>query len=527
MKADKVFYNGIIYTMVREGETAEAVAVYDGKIVAVGSNAEIRNMEAREYIDLGGKPVIPGMADTHMHLYQDCMEQDKVSMAEVRSFAEIIDTAGEALQGLSSGKWLLAENLHMDNLKEGYFPTASVLDQISKEIPVCIGSYCHHVHILNSRALEICGIDRNTDDHGKNTIELDESGNPNGIIRDRAYNEYVESKIPSLAMEESIEKVDAYLKRCSSIGLTQLHAYQEDNVDGIRMYQELRRKKGLKCRIGFHFLLDCPNNRGIVSRFGDDMLKLGAAKYLLDGSVGAASCLMYEPFSDQPDHCGSAAYTQEELNQAVKEAYDAGHEVAVHAIGDKANDMLLTAIENAYNPEIGWSRPFYMIHATIISKTFIERAKKLPVILSVQPIFIRPYVSMVRKRIGDERLHRCFAFRSMLDAGLLLTAGSDAPVCEKNPFHGIQCAVTRKDLGDNPEVIAEEQAVTVYEALCMYTKNAAHYLGEEHLKGTIEEGKVADFVVTDRDVFKTEPDRIASIKVLETVLGGEIVFKNN
>lgn len=186
MKADKVFYNGIIYTMVREGETAEAVAVYDGKIVAVGSNEEIRNMEAREYIDLGGKPVIPGMADTHMHLYQDCMEQDKVSMAEVRSFAEIIDTAGEALQGLSSGEWLLAENLHMDNLKEGYFPTAPVLDQISKEIPVCIGSYCHHVHILNSRALEICGIDRNTDDHGKNTIELDESGNPNGIIRDRS-----------------------------------------------------------------------------------------------------------------------------------------------------------------------------------------------------------------------------------------------------------------------------------------------------------------------------------------------------
>lgn len=525
MKADKVFYNGTIYTMAKEGETVEAVAVYDGKIAAAGTNEEIRNMDAKEYIDLEGRPVIPGMADTHMHLYQDCMEQDKVSMAGVYSFAEMIAEAGEGLAGLADGKWLLAENLHMDYLDEGYFPTASVLDQISKEVPICIGSYCHHVHILNSKALEICGIDRNTDDHGKGMIERNKYGNPNGIIRDSAYNEYVESKIPSLAMEESIEKVYEYLKRCSSVGLTQLHAYQEDNLDGIRMYQELRRKKGLKCRIGFHFLLDRPNHRGIVSRFGDDMLKLGAAKYLLDGSVGAASCLMYEPFTDQPDNCGSAAYTQEELNMLVKEAYDAGHEVAVHAIGDKANDMLLTAIENAYDPQIGWDRPFYMIHATIISETFIERAKKLPVILSVQPIFIRPYVSMVRKRIGDERLHRCFAFRSMLDAGLLLAAGSDAPVCETNPFHGIQCAVTRKDLGDNPEIISEEQAVTVYEALCMYTKNAAHYLGEERLKGTIEEGKAADFVVTDKDIFETEPTQIAEIKVLKTILGGETVFE--
>ncbi|MBU3875320.1 amidohydrolase [Faecalicatena sp. AGMB00832] len=525
MVADKIFYNGKFYTMAKEGETVEAIAVYNGKIAAAGTNEEVKAIGAKEFIDMKGQPILPGMADTHMHLYSDCLEQEKVTAADIHSFDELVERCKQHLDDVKEGDWLLIENLHMDFLKEGSFPTVNVLDQASTEIPICVGSFCHHVHMLNSKALELCNLGPDVVEHTPDTIDRFEDGSLTGVISDQSYSEYVEPYLPKLTMEENIEKVDKYLQYCSSVGLTQLHAYQEDNPDGIRMYQEMRKKKGLKCRVAFHFVLDENTPRNIVTGFGDDMLKLGSAKFLQDGSVGAASCLMNEPFADQPDNYGKGCYTQEELNKLVKDAYDAGHEVAVHAIGDKANDMLLTAIENAYRPELGWSRRFYMIHATVISESFIERAKKLPVIISIQPIFIRNYVSMARKRLGDERLHYCFALKDMMDAGLILTGGSDAPVCEVNPFHGIQCALTRMDLTGNPEIISKEQAISVYDAVSLYTRNAAYFLEEENLKGTLEVGKVADFVVTDKDIFETKAEEIASIKVLETVLGGDTVYQ--
>lgn len=525
MIADKIFYNGKFYTMAQEGETVEAVAVYDGKIVAAGSNEEVRKEGAKEYIDLKGRSVLPGMADTHMHLYSDCLAQEVIKLSDIHSFSELKARLDAHVGDVKNGGWLLCEDLHMDFLEEGCFPTSDVLDKTSADVPICIGSFCHHVHILNSKAMEICGIDANTEEHYPNTLEHYEDGRPSGVIRDQSYSEYVQPLLPTLTLEENMEKVARYLEYCSSVGLTQLHAYQEDNPDGVRMYQEMRAKGDLKCRVAFHFFRDQNTPRNIVTGFGDDMLKLGSAKFLLDGSVGAASCYMNEPFADQPDNCGSASYTQEELNKLVKDAYDSGHEVAVHAIGDKANDMLLTAIENAYRPELGWKRRFYMIHATIISESFIERAKKLPVIISIQPIFIRNYVSMARKRLGDDRLHYCFALKDMMDAGLILTGGSDAPVCEVNPFHGIQCALTRQDLSGNPEIISKEQAISTFDAVSLYTRNAAFFLEEENLKGTIEVGKVADFIVTDRDIFETEPEQIGSIKVLETVLGGNTVYR--
>lgn len=522
--ADKVFYNGKIYTMEKEHETVDGIAVWNGKIIARGSNQDIKSISAREYINLEGKTVLPGFADTHMHLYQDCMDRLKIDLTSCCSISEIQDKLKQGLPEIWGNNWLFGENIHADYLKEKHFPTRKELDEISKYIPIMVGSFCRHTHILNSKALELCQIEAHRHEIPEDMLEYEPDGSLNGTVKERAYDIYVIPKLPVSSLEETIPIVDKYLYHVASFGITQLHAYQQDNPNGILLYQEIRKRIGLKCRISFHFPPDFYSDRYIATGLGDDMMKVGAVKYLIDGSIGAGSALMYEDYDDLPGERGIMTYSQEELNSLVKQAYDAGNDVAVHAIGDKGNDMVLTSFENAYRPEIGWNRRFYIIHATLMSKTFIERAKNLPIILCVQPIFIRNFVNLSKSRIGSERDTRFMAFKTMSDNNLIVTAGSDAPVRELNPFHGIQCAVTRKDINGD-EIISVNQEVSVYDAICMYTKNASYCVHEENLKGTITTGKVADMIVLNRNPFDCPVEELYQIKAEKTFLGGTLIYQ--
>ena len=524
--ADCVFYNGTIYTMEEEGSTVSAIAVFDGKIIAVGSTEELKKFPARQYIDLGGKTAIPGFADTHMHLYQDCMDRLKVNLNTSHCVEEVLTKLKENLPNISQKNWLLGENLHADYLKEDRLPSKEELDRVSTAIPIMIGSFCRHTHVLNSKALEICNIMEHRSEIQKDMLGYDKFGNLNGAVKENAYDTYVLPHIPVCTLEENIERMDHYLQYAASLGVTQLHAYQQDNPDGIQLYQELRKRKGLKCRIAFHFPLDPKSERNISTGMGDEFLKVGAAKYLIDGSIGASSALLYNDYSDLPGQRGIMTYSQEELNTLVKEAYDRGNDVAVHAIGDKGNDMVLTAFEHAYRSEIGWDRRFYIIHATLVSPSFIERAKKLPIVICTQPIFIRNFVNLSYRRIGAERHQRFLALKSMMHAGLIVSSGSDAPVRELNPFYGIECAVTRRDIGSD-EIITPGEELTVYEALSTYTKYAAYCVHEENLKGTISVGKTADLAVLDKDPFFCLPDELHTIRVEKTILGGKIVFSRS
>lgn len=524
IKADKVFFNGKIHTMEKEGEIVSSVAVLGGKFIALGNDEQVKAYPAKEYIDLKGKTVIPGLADTHLHAYQDCCDRLKVDLSGAHSIAEICELLRKGLEKQGGKGWLFGENMHNDYLTEQRYPNCRELDTVSTEVPIVIGSFCRHTHILNSKAMELCSFEEKRSEVQSDMFEYFEDGSLNGNIKEWGYDKLVVPNIPMRTLDENIELMDDYLSYVASNGITQLHTYQLENKDGIFMYQRLREKKGLKCRITFNLCPDTCNESNITTGFGDDYLKIGACKFLIDGSIGSASALMYDEYSDKPGEYGIMTHSQEELNAMVKKAYDKGNDVAVHAIGDKGNDMALTAFENCYDPSIGWDRRFYVIHATTLSKTFIERAKKLPVLLCTQPIFIRNFVNVSTARIGEERNKRFMAFRTMLDAGLIVSAGSDAPVREINPFNGIQCAVTRRDIGGD-EVIGEDRGVSIYEAVLMYTKYAAYCAHEENLKGTVAVGKTADMAVLDRDIFETAPQDIHRIKVLETILGGETVYK--
>ena len=523
MNADKVYYNGIIYTMNAPDDIVSGIVVYDGKIIATGSDDDVKSYTAKEYIDLKGQTVLPGFADTHMHLYQSCIERLRVDLSGTHSIKEICDKLRSATDGIKANQWLFGENIHSDYLVENRFPNCKELDEVSADIPILIGSFCRHTHILNSKAMEICCINEMHNDMPADMFEYFEDGSLNGIIKEWAYDKCVVPNLPIHTLEDNIEYMDEYLKYVASFGITQLHAYQNDNPDGIMMCQQLRNKKGLKCRITFNFPPDTKNETNITTGFGDDVLKVGATKFLIDGSIGSSSALMYDEYCDSHGEYGIMTHSQEELNDLVKAAYDKGNDVAVHAIGDKGNDMVLTAFENCYDANIGWNRRFYIIHATLMSKTFIERAKKLPILLCTQPIFIRNFVNMSKSKIGDERDTRFMAFRTMMENGLIVSAGSDAPVREINPFNGIQCAVTRKDI-DGDEIISVNQEISVYDAISMYTKNAAYCAHEENIKGTLSVGKVADLIILDTNPFTCPVNELHKIKVLETIMGGERTY---
>lgn len=523
MTADKLFYNGKIYTMEKEGETVEAVLVHDGKIVASGTSDSFSACDAAEKIDLHGKTVLPGFADTHMHLYMDCIDRTKINLSDTHSIPEIIEKLKAGVCSLKPGQWLFGENIHSDYLAENRFPNSHELDQVSDAIPIVLGSFCRHTHILNTKAMELCRMEERRSEVHADMLEYYEDGSLNGNIKEWAYDVLVLPHIPIRTLDENIELLDEYFSWVAANGITQLHAYQHDNRDGIRLYQELRRKKGLKCRITFNFFPDTMNESNIVTGFGDDYLKVGASKFLIDGSISSDSALMYDEYLDSPGEYGIMTYSQEELNELVKAAYDKGNDVAIHAIGDRGNDMVLTAIENAYKPEIGWNQRFYIIHATTLSTTFIERAKKLPVLLCTQPIFIRNFIGMAYEKIGPERNKRFMAIKTMLDNGLIVSAGSDAPVRELNPFHGIYCAVNRTDINGTEE-ISVGQGISVFEAISMYTRYAAYCAREEELKGTLIPGKVADMIVVDRNPFTCPHERLHEIQVEKTFLGGKLVF---
>lgn len=522
-RLDKLFINGKIHTFRFEGDIVEAMAVHGDKIVAVGDTDAFRKVSVKEVIDLNGRTVIPGLIDSHLHLYEDYLSRKEINLGDVHSYDALCSVLHKAAQKIRQGEWIVGMNLHMERLQEKRFPTKEVLDRVSKDIPIVVKSFCGHANIINSKALELAGIDKGSEQEIPGTVEYDKDGIPNGIVREETFLYKVNSIIPPPSFEQAVEEAGNYLQDCASYGLTTLHTNDISDTYKLELFQAIKKGENLCCRIIYYPTNISKTGTGAITGFGDQYIKLGAMKMFMDGSVGAATAAMKEPYTDQ-DTMGLLIQNQEETNRKVKEAYDAGMDVAVHAIGDRGINMVLTAFENAYDKSIGWNRRFYLIHGYLADQEAIERMKKLPIVIPTQPVFIRNFTGMARQRLGEERTNRLFPNRTFIDNGILIGGSSDAPIQECNPFYGIQCAVTRKSMDGSEEIIAPEQAVTVYEALDMYTRQAAFVGQEENMKGTLEAGKLADFIVLEKDIFTMDKNDIYKMKVMATYLGGTKVY---
>ena len=527
MDKSTAYINGKIYTMKSEGDTCDAFVVRDGKFIYCGGSEQAAAM-ADEVVDLTGAPVLPGMIDTHQHLYfyAECLT--KLDLAPVRSMAELKKTVADYAKILPEGAWVYGfgfdNELFTDTIR---MPTKEDLDEACSDHPVLLGRCCMHFFSANSMALKLAGIDRSFHPAVEGNVLYGEDGEPNGVVCD-AGSAPLTALIPDAmaTMEDRMNAVERAIRENNSHGLTGIHAIEGKHLKLMEytdVYQKLAKAGRLTARI-YMGMNDLPG-LDITTGLGDDMVKYGFYKLFIDGNFGGRTAAMIEPYADDPAANGITNYTQAQLNALFQEAYDRDIQIGVHVIGDRAADMLTKAIEHVYYPNPKPDPRFRMIHMNVVNEDIVARLKKLPVILDIQPMFIHTDMPWMLVRMGEERCKYVNTFKWFEDEGLVLSGGSDAPGTPHDPFEGIYCAVTRKNMDGLPEGgWHPEQCVSVYQAVNWYTKNAAYASYEEDIKGTIEEGKLADFILTDKDVFTVDPEEIKTIKVEKTYLGGKEVY---
>ena len=537
---DKLFINGEIYSMKKEGEKFQSLGIKDGKIIFLGTNGEAKNVSSKELIDLKGKMMIPGMADAHLHLYAYCQNLTFVDLSKVHNINEMINLMKEKVKNVKKGDWVKGVNFDQSKWKENRFPTLEEMNSISKDNPVIIKRCCLHAVVANSKALEIVGIGKNYQAGSGGIVELDKNGMPNGILREQStkvFDDILPDPLKDIEVQKKI--MQDVLNDMSSKGITTIHTYAakiwQYNED-INIYKNFEKEGKLPLRVTV--CIDELFEPEILTKEKLNnpyrKVQLGAYKIFSDGSMGSRSAALKKPYSDDPQNSGFMLFTQEELNNKILTGYEHGLQPAIHAIGDRALDMTLAAIEYTLKTtkEKGMTDeeqkkrlPFRIIHVQMIDDDLLERMKKLPLVLDIQPIFLCTDLHWIEDRIGKERLKGSFALKTMEKAGLIQTGGSDCPVETYEPLKGIYAAVTRQDMEGYPtEGFLPEERLSVYEALCMYTKNVPYATGQESVLGTLEIGKFADLTVLEKNLFKIDKKEIKDVKVEQTYVAGNCVF---
>ena len=537
---DKLFINGEIYSMKKEGEKFQSLGVKDGKITFLGTDEEAKNVSSKELIDLKGKMMIPGMADAHLHLYAYCQNLTFVDLSKVHNINEMINLMKEKVKNVKKGDWVKGVNFDQSKWKENRFPTLEEMDSISKDNPVIIKRCCLHAVVANSKALKMAGIGKNYQAGSGGIVELDKDGMPNGILREQStkvFDDILPDPLKDIEVQKRI--MQDVLNDMSSKGITTIHTYAakiwQYNED-INIYKNFEKEGKLPLRVTV-----CIDELFEPEILTEEKLnnpyrkvQLGAYKIFSDGSMGSRSAALKKPYSDDPQNSGFMLFTQEELNNKILTGYEHGLQPAIHAIGDRALDMTLAAIEYTLKTtkEKGMTDeeqknrlPFRIIHVQMIDDDLLKRMKKLPLVLDIQPIFLCTDLHWIEDRIGKERLKGSFALKTMEKAGLIQTGGSDCPVETYEPLKGIYAAVTRQDMEGYPiEGFLPEERLSVYEALCMYTKNVPYATGQESVLGTLEIGKFADLTVLEKNLFKIDKKEIKDVKVEQTYVAGNCVF---
>ena len=521
--ADKTFVNGVFYTMEQERETVGAVVVHDGKFLFAGPAEEALKIPAKQVIDLKGKSVLPGMIDTHCHMSEVAEARVRVDLRGAKSIEEVLALMKERLPDVKPGQWLVGYQVASSSLKEKRLPNRYDLDQVSADVPVYVSSSCLHNFMGNSRVLALAGIDRSFDCPEISLLDRDESGEPTGIFREHGLLKYVNRRRPPAyaTYEDAKKALNASLKGCAAMGYTTLHTFDgftSSLMDNLFVYQQLEQEGALPMRVVLNRETGAGNSIGAISGLGSEKVKYGAVKFFTDGSVAERGAYLSEPYSDAPGTRGRMRNEPRRFAADIRAAYEEGNDVAVHVIGDGGMDLVLDILEGIRDP----ARPtqFRVIHATVTRPDQVARLAKLPATIDVQPAFMPSLGTVSLPRLGPRRMTDVMAYRSMTDAGLTLTGGTDAPIGTQNPFEGIRFSVLREVHFGADEIFLPQERISVYEAVSMFTKNAARCAHEENLKGTISAGKLADFIVLDRDVFNVPPQEISETKVLATYLGG-------
>lgn len=522
-EADTIFLNAEIITLDSGRPRARALAIEHGQVAKIGTDRELRSLVKGQVQvwNLDGATILPGFTDCHTHLVSYGIELSGANLRKSTSISEIQDALRRQSKRTRVDGWVLGYGWDQERLHERRFPNRFDLDAAVPDKPVCVFRVCEHICIANSVALRLSNITRTTESPAGGVIDYEnETGEPTGVFRENAMS-LVHSHIPGLDDRQLRKAISLAMHRAVSAGLTSIHCIV-DEPQYLRVLQTMSRAGELRARIYVLIpddWLDSASKIGISTGFGDEMLRIQAIKVFTDGSLGARTAALDTPYSDLPDTQGVQIHSQDELNTIIECASRMGFQVAIHAIGDHAIAMALTAIENAELAVPQSDNLRHRIeHASVLNPDLIKRIKLAKVIASVQPHFI-PSDPWVPARVGRERARFVYPLRSLLKSGVTVVGGSDCPVEPIDPLEGISAAVNSAT-GDYGE------RVGIQDALEMFTKNAAFATHEENLKGVIREGSIADLVVLDRDPLQIPLKEIREIRVLATIVGGRVTYES-
>lgn len=534
---DLLLINAKLNTQDPAYPAATAVAMRDGRFIAVGTDAEILSLAqpGSRIIDLKGRRVLPGLVDSHVHFYDWAISKKELDLESAGSLASLVDQLRQFAAKTPAGRWIRGYKWSPTGWPEGRLPSRADLDPVSPHNPVIMWQSSLHMAVVNSRALQIAGITAETPDPPQGLIDRDASGEPTGILRDLAIN-LVSTIMTPPDEGETIEAFKQGFAEFHKLGLTGVHDQRlmgaPEGAAAFRTWQLLHDSGEIRLRVW----MNLPGDRideiidiGLRTGYGDDYFRIGHLKYFADGAQGPKTAWMLEPYVGT-NITGLELTPMKDLRAAVMKAEAAGLAVAIHAIGDRTNRELITIFEDLYAQKpasltAAPRAPHRIEHLQNIRPEDIARLAKIPVVASVQPIQVVDDISMMEPTIGARSCY-AYNFRTMADAGVPLVFNSDCPVCNPNPFWGMHAAVTRRRQdGTPPGGWYPEQCLSVEQAVHGFSMGAAIVSGTQAEQGSITPGKLADLVVLDQDIFAIDPMKIFETKPVMTVFAGQIVYE--
>ncbi|MGD9081567.1 MAG: amidohydrolase [Desulfobacterales bacterium] len=538
---DLILLNGNIHTMDMTRPLARAIAVRKDRIMAIGENDEIRALATSktERIDLSERLAIPGLMDSHFHFYDWAMGRQQLDLARVNALDELLDQVAQTAGQLPPEKWILGQGWNESDWPEHTMPRRDHLDAVAPSHPVALWRCDLHLVSVNSRALELAGIDEATPNPPDGVIEKDSAGRLTGILRELAPN-LVKSVIPPPSADELVAAMRDGISHLHTLGLTAIHDVRLmgglEGAPALKAWQLLNEqgKLDLRCWVSLAGeRLEEAIALGLRTGLGDDRLRIGHVKYFADGGMGARTAWMLEPYLDAD--IGMPLGSMSELRRNIEAAEKAGLAVIVHAIGDRANREIITVLEELVESRskmktksfVPPALPHRIEHTQMIRSEDIQRLAKIKVAACVQPHNMILDINMIDESVG-ERGRWTYAYKEMLDAGIPVLFSSDAPVCDPSPLVGIHAAVTRQRRDGTPEGgWYPEQRISVEDAVRGYTTVPADFYGQSSKMGTLTPGKRADMIVLDQNIFEVDPMEIADAHVEMTIFDGRIVYRSN
>ena len=541
-KADVIFIHGNVYTGIVDptsmvaGKRAEAIAVRGDRILAVGTRDEVLKTKGPDtkIIDLGGRFVMPGFNDAHMHLAHAGQEKLSVNLVGAKTLDEFRERIRAKVETARPGEWIVGAGWDETLWPVKAVPTRWDLDEVSSGHPVYMDRVDGHIGVANTRALQLASITVASREPAGGKIDRDEAGTPNGILRETA-REAVRAVIPKPTHEQRRQAIELALADLATHGVTS--AQDNSGWEDFQIYEELEKEGKLTARISewlpFDDSIESLNRKRSSHPASDDMLHTGMLKGFMDGSLGSKTAALLEPYSDDPKNSGLPQYEADKLNPMAKERVLAGYQLGFHAIGDKGVQLALDAFAEAEKAAKedkvkgaggGSDYRFRIEHAQVTTPQQILRFRELKVIASMQPSHLLTDMNWAESRLGPKRAAHSYAWAEFLKHGVVLAFGTDYPVEPVTPFRGLYAAVTRQSENEKKSYYPD-QKISVEQAITAYTTGSAFAEFAEKQKGKLEPGMLADLVVLDRDVTSVPLAKILETEVLRTVVGGRTVYE--